>query len=333
MKAAIPPDDEARVATLHRYGILDQPPAPDLEAITRLATYVSGAGVGVINLIDRDRQWQAAATGMKPGEVSRDDSMCAHVVGEGERIAVADASQDPRFVDNPFVTGEIGNVRLYVGTPIKTSDGQILGSLCVVDDEPRELADHQLAALADLADQVMSLFELHHRSDRLTGVVAELDHLAAHDSLTGLANRRRFTEELDRRLGDGIGEGLVIFGDLAGFKGVNDGHGHGAGDQVLQAVAERLRTVVRPDDLVARLGGDEFAILCLDMDESDAPALMERLREAVAEPISTDAGTVAVGLSLGLATSFGAAGLDELLRQADEEMYRDKAERTTAAAR
>lgn len=333
MKAAIPLDDAARVATLHRYGILDQPPTPDLEAITRLATYVSGLSVGVINLIDRDRQWQAAATGMEPGEVTRDASMCAHVVAEGRRIAVADASADPRFVDNPFVTGEIGNVRSYVGTPIATSDGTILGSLCVVDDEPRELADHQLAALADLADQVMSLFELHHRSDRLTGVVAELDHLAAHDSLTGLANRRRFTEELDRRLGEGRSEGLVIFGDLDGFKGINDNHGHEAGDLVLQAVAERMRAVVRPDDLVARLGGDEFAILCLDMDEADAPALMDRLRETVAEPIETAAGPVAVGLSLGLASSFGALGLDELLRHADQEMYRDKAERTTAAAR
>jgi diguanylate cyclase (GGDEF)-like protein len=332
MEAAVPPDDEARVAALHRYGILDRPPAPDLEAITRLATFVAGSEMAVINLIDRHRQWQAAATGMEPGQVPRSSSMCAHVVAEDGPIYTPDASADVRFRDNPFVTGEIADVRFYVGTPIRDRDGQVLGTLCVADTSVKELSQQQLDALADLADQTMSLFELHHRSDQLTGMISELDHLAGHDGLTGLANRRRFTEELDRRISDRSEVDTVIFGDLDGFKAVNDVHGHHAGDEVLRIVAERLAAEIRPEDLVARLGGDEFAVLCRGLGEADARGLMARLRAAVAEPIAIGGTTVSVGLSIGVADSFDGQGLDDLLRTADERMYDDKASRTAARA-
>lgn len=332
MDAAIPLGDDARVAALHRYGILDRPPAPDLEAITRLATFVAGSEIAVINLIDEQRQWQAAATGMERGEVPRRSAMCSHVVAEGARIVTADARQDPRFADNPFVSGEIAELRFYAGTPIRTDDGTVLGSLCVCDSAVMDLAPAQLDALQDLADQVMSLFELHHRTDRLTGVVTELDHVAAHDGLTGLANRRRFTEVLDRRMAERIGVDTVIFGDLDGFKAVNDAFGHEAGDAVLRTVAARMAAEIRPDDLVARLGGDEFAVLCVGVTEADAAGLMERLRTVVAEPIDIGTTTVTVGLSIGVADSFDGGGLDELLRTADARMYDDKATRNLRSA-
>jgi diguanylate cyclase (GGDEF)-like protein len=332
MEAAIPADDDARVAALHRYGILDQPRTPDLEAITRLATFVAGSEMAVINLIDRHRQWQAAATGMEPGEVPRSSSMCSHVVAEDGAIYTPDASADDRFRDNPFVTGEIAEVRFYVGTPIRDRDGAVLGSLCVADTSAKELSQQQLDALADLAEQTMSLFELHHRTDRLTGMVTELDHLAAHDALTGLANRRRFTEELAQRIRDRDGVSTVIFGDLDGFKAVNDEHGHQAGDVVLQTVARRLAAEIRPEDLVARLGGDEFAVLCFGLAEQDAGGLMDRLRAVVAEPIEVGGATVTVGLSVGVADSFDGQGLDDLLRTADARMYDDKAARVLRTA-
>ena len=327
MEPRRPHDDEARVAALHRYGILDRPPMPDLEAITRLATFVAGSSIAVINLIDRDRQWQAAATGMEAGEVPRSSSMCAHVVAEAGAIATSDASADGRFADNPFVNGEIADVRLYVGTPIRDAEGNVLGSLCVCDPVAKELAPEQLLALEDLAEQTMSLFELHHRTAQLTGIMTELDHLAAHDTLTGLANRRRFTEELDRRIRAAEGVDTVIFADLDGFKAVNDVHGHAAGDEVLRVVAERLAAEIRPEDLVARLGGDEFAVLCVGLAQADATALMDRLRTAVAAPIPLGGTWVDVGLSIGVADSFDGAGLEELLRTADERMYTDKAAR------
>lgn len=325
MKAPIPADEARRLAALHRYGILDAPWDPDLQALTRLASHIAGTEVAVINLIDADRQVQPAATGMEPGVFSRDESMCAHVVAEGRAIHVADARDDERFADNPFVTGAIAEVRLYSSHPLRTPDGYAIGSLCVVDSQPGELDEARLAALEDLSHQVVQLLELRRHVEDLGNALAEVDHLAAHDHLTGLSNRRRFMEEVASRLrGRHAVTPLVIYCDLDGFKPINDAHGHEVGDLVLVAVAERLQRAVRHDDLVARIGGDEFAVLCAELTEDDVATLVERLRTEVEEPIATPVGDVAVGLSIGVARAFGAADVDDLLREADVAMYGNK---------
>jgi diguanylate cyclase (GGDEF)-like protein len=320
--------EQARVEALRRHGILDRPASPDLDALTRLATYVTGAGAAAINLIDDDRVWQASAVGVERGEHPRADVPCARVFQAGETVHVRDATGDPRFAGSPFVDGRAAEIGLYASTPLRDRDGFLLGTLCVIDALPGELDRHQLTALEDLGRQVEHLFELHRQSDELTGLLAELDHQAGHDPLTGLANRRRFTDELRTRLGGLDGEDgpltLVALGDLDGFKAINDRFGHAAGDAVLQVIAERLTAVTREDDLVARLGGDEFAVLCPDLGADDAPAVAERLRAAVARPIDLEGTSVRVGLSLGTATTLDGVELEALLMTADRRMYADK---------
>src|ERR671921_186377 len=193
-------DDAARVAALRRLGILDQPPAPDLDAITRLAAFVTGAPVGIINLLDADRQWQASVHGGERGVSPRADSMCQHTVATGETVTVADASLDARFVDNPFVTGDLDRIRQYCGVPLRDVHGYPVGSLCVVGPEPRALTPEQVQALQDLGRQVESLFELRRQNARLTNVLAEVDHYATHDPLTGLPNRRLLVDRLDQAI-------------------------------------------------------------------------------------------------------------------------------------
>lgn len=328
MKAPIPADEARRLAALHRYGILDAPSDPDLEAITRLASHIAGTEVAVINLIDADRQVQPAATGMEPGVFTRDQSMCAHVVAEDAPIHVTDARDDPRFADNPFVTGDIADVRLYASHPLRTPDGFAIGSLCVVDSQPGDLDEHRLAALEDLSHQVVQLLELRRHVEDLGNALAEVDHLAAHDHLTGLANRRRFMDEVASQLrGRHAVTPLVVYCDLDGFKPINDAHGHEIGDLVLVTVAERLQRAVRHDDVVARIGGDEFAVLCADLTEDDVDTLVSRLRDEVEQPIATQVGAVTVGLSIGVARAFGAADVDDLLRAADGAMYVNKKDR------
>jgi diguanylate cyclase (GGDEF)-like protein len=328
VKAPIPAAETRRLAALHRYGIVDAPVDPDLEAITRLASHIAGCEAAVVNLIDADRQVQAAATGTKPGIVPRDDAMCAHVVAEDAPIHVADARDDPRFADNPFVTGALADVRLYASAPLRTPDGYAIGTLCVFDPEPGTLDETRLAALDDLSRQVVQILELRRHIEDLGNALAEVDHLAAHDQLTGLANRRRFMEVVaDHLRGRQAVTPLVVYCDLDGFKPINDAHGHEIGDLVLVAVAERLQRTVRHDDVVARIGGDEFAVLCADLTEDDVETLVTRLREEVEQPIATPVGDVAVGLSIGVARAFGAAGVDDLLRAADGAMYLDKRDR------
>ena len=111
MEAALPANEAERVEALHRLGVLDQPPSPDLDSLTRLAAHIAGAPIGIINLIDTDRQWQASMSGAERGEYRREDSLCQHVVSEGEGIYVTDARNDSRFKDSPFVTGSLQRSR------------------------------------------------------------------------------------------------------------------------------------------------------------------------------------------------------------------------------
>jgi diguanylate cyclase (GGDEF)-like protein len=158
----------------------------------------------------------------------------------------------------------------------------------------------------------------------------QLDHEASHDSLTSLANRRRFTEELDRvsargRPGDFVG---VLFCDLDGFKDVNDHYGHDAGNDLLVEVANRLRTSVRPGDLVARIGGDEFVIMLTRL-ESAAPAaaIAERVCALLRDPILLGSDAVCISTSVGIALDpADRADTADLLRRADAAMYQAKSE-------
>jgi diguanylate cyclase (GGDEF)-like protein len=161
----------------------------------------------------------------------------------------------------------------------------------------------------------------------LERVADEHAHAAAHDSLTGLPNRRRLLEHgsdtLGRRHAEGVSALLLI--DLNHFKEVNDTLGHAAGDRVLIAVAERLRAAVGPEDLVARLGGDEFAVLFCGL---PAPAVAAHRADLVLaglhEPIGIDGMRISVEASGGIAVATGVGGVAELLRRADVAMYQAK---------
>jgi diguanylate cyclase (GGDEF)-like protein/PAS domain S-box-containing protein len=161
---------------------------------------------------------------------------------------------------------------------------------------------------------------------------AGLEHMAFHDALTGLPNRRRFMECLhsavSRSRADGRHAWAVMFIDFDRFKLVNDSLGHGAGDELLQQLARRVQERLRPSDTVARLGGDEFAILVEKLEhERDAVLLAERLMEALRAPFRVGGQTVTSSASIGITFSaFGYADADEVLRDADTAMYRAKAE-------
>ena len=155
-------------------------------------------------------------------------------------------------------------------------------------------------------------------------------HLAYHDPLTELANRRRLLEDLAAtltRLKRDGGNAALLLVDLDGFKGVNDTLGHAAGDGLLRAVAARLCACTRETDLVARLGGDEFAIIQAGAAQPAEVALLaDRLVQAVRAPFEVEGQRVEVGASIGVVLADAAATADGLLRNADLALYRAKAE-------
>jgi diguanylate cyclase (GGDEF)-like protein len=247
-------------------------------------------------------------------------------VAEDRPVHVRDASTDVRFADTAFVDGRLGRVRMYASVPVHDHEGYAVGALCVVDPRARRLAAPQLDALQDLATQAEHLLEMRRQHLRLLDVLAEVDHYASHDPLTGLVNRRVLVDRLDLALQRSARTGVpptLLFCDVDGFKAVNDRLGHQAGDRALVDIARHLRTVVRGHDTVARLGGDEFVILCEDVSAEGALAVVDRLRA----PVPANHG---LSLSVGLSTPQLPCTAAEALDHADTLMYADKVTRRVA---
>jgi signal transduction histidine kinase len=153
-------EDITRRAAIAEYQVVGRPPETDLESLVQLAATMCDVPKAVINIIDDRFQHQIAAVGLEPASCSRDDSMCAVVFQEAARTMVSDARADGRFASNPFVTGEIANVRFYASSPLVTPDGVPIGTLCIFDDRVRELPPEHGRALDLLARQVVDVLEL-----------------------------------------------------------------------------------------------------------------------------------------------------------------------------
>jgi GGDEF domain-containing protein len=247
-------------------------------------------------------------------ETPREVAFCDHTIHQADLLIVEDACQDARFARNPLVTGA-PYIRFYAGAPLVTADGHALGSLCVIDYQPRKLTAHQRRGLQILSRHVVAQMELSLQAkllklandhleqrvnERTAGLAltlnrllkaqnkllkreAALRHSALHDPLTGLPNRSYFLQRLEQaiQLANRQPKHLyaVLFIDLDNFKPVNDTLGHEVGDQLLQQVADQIKQPLRKSDLVARLGGDEFAVLLDDIPiEEHAIVVVQRLQ-------------------------------------------------------
>ncbi|MFU8817363.1 MAG: SpoIIE family protein phosphatase [Pseudomonadales bacterium] len=159
-RAAFPDNEAARLAALQEYEILDTLPEPAYDDISRVAAQICGTPIALITLIDENRQWCKARVGLDLQETPRDEAFCAHAILEPDALLVVeDTLQDPRFADDPRVTGDPG-IRFYAGAPLVTADGHALGSLCVIDRQPRKLDAAQRESLQALARQVVAQLEL-----------------------------------------------------------------------------------------------------------------------------------------------------------------------------
>jgi diguanylate cyclase (GGDEF)-like protein/PAS domain S-box-containing protein len=162
MTATTPTDESARLAALRERHLMDTPPEETYDELTRLAAYVCGAPIAAVTLIDSDRQWFKSILGASLRETSRRNAFCAHTILQDDIMVVPDTRNDPRFMDNPQVTGDMG-IRFYAGAPLLTDDGHALGALCVLDTTPRDLTEDQQTALRTIARTVVAQMELNRR--------------------------------------------------------------------------------------------------------------------------------------------------------------------------
>jgi diguanylate cyclase (GGDEF)-like protein len=346
MTTLLPENEPARLKALHDYGILDTPPEQAYDDLAHLAAQICHTPIAMISLVDGDRQWYKAKVGTNLSGSPREHAFCAWAILEpSDVMVVADASNDQRFVQNPLVTGE-PHIRAYAGAPLVAPTGEAVGTICVIDQTPREFSREESEALRALSRQVMAQFELRRSITVMEDMILEREHyiqqLEGHqrqmekiraqlevqsmtDGLTGVQNRRAFQrqlhEEFRRARLDHTSLTLLML-DIDKFKNYNDHFGHLAGDAVLCTVAQLLHTNSREQDIVARYGGEEFAIILPGTSREGAVVLAERFRRMI-QRAAWPHGTVTASL--------GVAILDEqmltaedLLDQADKALYQAK---------
>jgi DNA-binding response OmpR family regulator len=159
LRRSTPMAEPARLESLQQYAVMDTLPEQAYDDIARLASYICKTPVALISLVDEKRQWFKARVGLQETETSREYAFCAHAMRRPDEVMVVpDATRDSRFVDNPLVTREQG-IRFYAGAPLVTPEGFSLGTVCVIDNKPRELDDDGRNALLALSRQVILLLE------------------------------------------------------------------------------------------------------------------------------------------------------------------------------
>lgn len=310
----LPKDEGLRLATLIGHNVLDTDPEERFDRVTRMARRVFDVPIALVSIVDEDRQWFKSCVGLDATETPRDISFCGHAILGSEVFIVRDTLQDVRFADNPLVT-DAPSIRFYAGCPLRAINGQRLGTLCIIDNKPREFSSEDIAALQDLAAIV---------EQELAAV-----QLATLDDLTNIANRRGFLflaqQQIERAARYGEQMCLAYF-DLDGFKTINDTFGHGEGDRALKTFAAVMIQSFRQSDLCARIGGDEFVALLNNAQLDLVEELMARFSTSLVEKVETLEIPYVIDFSYGVAPFYAErhVNVEKWLSDADQLLYRHK---------
>lgn len=327
LPAPYPADEASRQQALDELELLDTPAELYLDTLVRLARDLFQVESVLISLIDHDRQWFKARIGLDAAQTSRDVSFCGHAVAAGELLVVPDTLENACFRDNPLVSGA-PFIRFYAGQPLHSTNGQAIGTLCLLDSAPRILSpqEHQyMQDLATLAEGYLYLRSLSQQTQNLRQAVSREQRKALIDPLTQLWNRAGLEQFFNSEESKARAQGkqlAVIYCDLDHFKLVNDQFGHAAGDQVLWQSARRMSAALRPDDLLVRQGGEEFVALVSVHDEAELQLIAERVRSTIsATQMNIGSQNYSISTSIGTAIAGPQDNQKSLLERADSALY------------
>ncbi len=300
--------------------LLDSALDERFDRLARLACRLYGADVAIVSLVDGRHRWQNAGTSnLVPFNVAQRDIICREIVSSGAPLVVADMTSITRLAGRPVAPQP--ELCFCAGVPLVAAPELVIGSLCVMAREARDLAAVDLGPLHDLAAVAADEVDLLRLN-------SDLAHKSQVDALTGLPNRRSFDEAMERavcRAERLSGPLSLLVVDIDHFKVVNDLWGHQAGDAVLAAVGGVLaRQPRRPLDLIARYGGEEFAVILPETDEAGCDALAAALLKALRTANIPHPSGMALTASIGGATARG-RGLAGIFASADAALYEAKA--------
>lgn len=294
-----------------------------MQLVVESAQEITNATGAVVELADGDQMVYRATSGSAAPHLGLRipirGSLSGLCIQTGVALRCDDAELDDR-VDRDACR-RVG-LRSMLVVPLQRL-GETVGVLKVLSTQPNALSEGDTQVLQLLAGFIASA--LHNAE-----TYEQARRQSLHDPLTGLANRVLFVDRVMQHLAQlrrNRGVLAVLYIDLNGFKAVNDQLGHAAGDELLIAVADRLRRTVRDGDTVARIGGDEFAVLAIGLGSADDAAVVERhLKRAIdGTPFELRSGTAPIGASIGVAIADGPnVAVQSLLHDADAAMYRSK---------
>lgn len=267
--APLPGNEPERLALLQQYNILDTPPEEAIDRIVNLAARLFSVPIVLVGLMDRDRQWFKSVRGLDVTESDRQFTFCAHTILHSQMLVVEDATLDPRFADNPAVTGPLG-IRFYAGVPLQVRENLNLGTLCIADTRPRTLDAAMRSTLEDLAAIVVREINLYWQ--------------ASHDQLTELLNRTEFERRVTAVLTQARiarDRHALCYIDIDWFQVVNETCGHEAGDELLRQFTALVKKAVHPADTVARMGGNKFAVLFSPCGPDESLKIVQALHEQI----------------------------------------------------
>lgn len=321
MAADTPKNEQDRLAALRRFELLDTPPEPEFDRITRLTARLFKSPIALITLVDEHRQWFKSRVGLGTQQTPREFAFCAHAILQDDLFVVCDAQQDPAFNTNPLVTGE-PHIRFYAGVPLRTFDGFALGTLCIIDTEPRPALQADEAQLL----REMAAIVMNHVEARLA--------VGFIHPVTGLANRFRFNQDIDTFLADprrgSLGCAVIVasaasaeqYADLLRLLGSV------SADAFEVASAERIRASLPAKTKLYHLSAAHFGCV-LPIEHREAlEASLSRLASGLSAPILVQGIPVlgAVGIGVAQYPRDGEASV-ELVREAANANHQARSDR------
>jgi len=322
-----------RLAALRAGDLFNTPLETRFNRLARLVRRALNTQASSISLFDGDREWIKASDGTDWPQLQQTPTLGAVLARGGLPIVVDDTHEQGATREHPVVT-QFPNIRFCAAFPLLGPNNELAGVVAAYDCTPRRPADESLHVLADigqLAQRELSISEGAGAQEQLLRKLTSARREALIDELTRVWNRRGGLQLLEDAIADcathakGLG---VCIADLDRFKELNDRHGHQAGDVLLRKAASILVDSVRPADVVARLGGEEFLLVIPDVRAEELSTVMERVRQRIgAMPLRTRTAMARMTISVGgcLHAPSDSATADDLLRRADDALYRAKA--------
>lgn len=308
-------NESLRLAEVRALGLLDTPDEERFDQYTRLVSNVLNAPITLVSLIEETRQWTKSRVGTELTEFRREDCFCNHAL-DRSYLEVPDARLDARFRDNPLVSSE-PHIRFYAGATLSGPTGQPVGTLCILDHQPRRLSDNereQFLAFSRLVEH-----ELNQQS-RFRSWANTFEYETLHDALTGLPEASLFEQQLEQALVEAAQKEqplAVAQIRLTNFEALTTLEGRSGGDVALQNVAERLRQCLRTSDCVGRLGADRLGVVIPNLGRpSDTAGRIHKLVEDLIAPVEINGSfrpiRIAAGISCYPDDATTAAGLLDL---------------------